>query len=152
MTTMTALEPPAPTTGGLVSFALGEREYCTPLISVREVVRLQGLADLPGMEPPLAGVLDLRGTALPVLDLRLGATADSRGDVLVVERDGQLIGIAVDRVRAVVAREELPPAGNGNDGEAGGILPSYVVDVLRGASGPVFLVDLELMVDVVRKR
>lgn len=149
---MTALEPPAPTTGGLVSFTLGEREYCTPLISVREVVRLQGLADLPGMEPPLAGVLDLRGIALPVLDLRVGATADSRGDVLVVERDGQLIGIAVDRVRAVVAREELPPAGSGKDGESGGILPSYVVDVLRGASGQVFLVDLELMVDVVRTR
>ena len=53
----------------LVTFVLGEREYATPLSVIREVVRLEGLADLPGMTPPLAGVLDLRGTALPVLDL-----------------------------------------------------------------------------------
>jgi purine-binding chemotaxis protein CheW len=140
-------------TGGLVTFRLGERDYCTPLVSVREVVRLQGLADLPGMEPPLAGVLDLRGTALPVLDLRLRATSETRGDVLVVEREGHLIGIAVDRVSAVVAKEDLPPAGTGStaDGTDAGVLPGYVTEVLRGPSGPVFLVDLEAMVDSVRR-
>ena len=72
---------------GLVTFVLGERDYATALSAVREVVRLEGLADLPGMTPPLAGVLDLRGTALPVLDLRSGAA--SRGDVLVLEDGAQ---------------------------------------------------------------
>jgi purine-binding chemotaxis protein CheW len=135
----------------LVTFALGSREYATPLQSVREVVRLEGLADLPGMAPPLAGVLDLRGTSLPVLDLRVGATAETRGDVLVLERgqaDGEgSVGVAVDRVRAVVAREDLPQAGPGADD---GVLPAYVVEVLRGSAGPVFLVDLEQMIDAAR--
>jgi purine-binding chemotaxis protein CheW len=135
----------------LVTFALGSREYATPLQSVREVVRLEGLADLPGMAPPLAGVLDLRGTSLPVLDLRVGATAETRGDVLVLERgqaDGEgSVGVAVDRVRAVVARDELPQAGPGADD---GVLPSYVLEVLRGSVGPVFLVDLEQMIDAAR--
>jgi purine-binding chemotaxis protein CheW len=135
----------------LVTFALGTREYATPLQSVREVVRLEGLADLPGMAPPLAGVLDLRGTSLPVLDLRVGATAETRGDVLVLERgqaDGEgSVGVAVDRVRAVVAREELPQAGPGAED---GVLPAYVVEVLRGSAGPVFLVDLEQMIDAAR--
>ncbi|MGB8650946.1 MAG: chemotaxis protein CheW [Mycobacteriales bacterium] len=131
---------------GLVTFALGEREYATPLSSVREVVRLEGLADLPGMTPPLAGVLDLRGTALPVLDLRLG-DRDARGDVLVLEgADGQLLGVAVDRVRAVVEEGEL-----GVGGAAGDELPDYVVEVLRGTAGPVFLVDLTRMVDSARR-
>lgn len=142
---------------GLVTFRLGEREYATPLADVREVVRLEGLADLPGMEPPLAGVLDLRGTALPVLDLRIGATAEDRGDVLVLERDaadgtdglvdGSTVGVAVDQVRAVVAPGELAPAGASPDQ---GVLPSYVVEVLRGADGVVFLVDLVRMVDSAR--
>ena len=122
--------------GGLVTFVLGDREYATPLSSIREVVRLEGLADLPGMTPPLAGVLDLRGTALPVLDLRLAATADSRGDVLVLEgADEQLVGVAVDKVRAVVDDSELTAAG-----AAGAELPSYVVEsarmVVRSSSGP----------------
>src|SRR3954451_15855448 len=123
---------------GLVTFALGEREYATPLSSIREVVRLEGLADLPGMTAPLAGVLDLRGTALPVLDLRRG-DVDARGDVLVLEGDGEehLGGVAVERGRAGVAAEEL-----GKAAAAGEELPSYVVEVLRGAAGPVFLVDL----------
>ena len=47
---------------GLVTFRLGEREYATPLSDVREVVRLEGLADLPGMSPPLAGVVKPRGS------------------------------------------------------------------------------------------
>ena len=136
---------------GLVTFALGAREYATPLTAIREVVRLEGLADLPGMTPPLAGVLDLRGTALPVLDLR--PAPGSHGDVLVLERgdasgDASSVGVAVDKVRAVVAASELPPADGAGAEE--GVLPSYVVDVLRGKSGPVFLVDLQRMVNSVR--
>lgn len=135
----------------VVTFALGSRDYATPLRSVREVVRLEGLADLPGMAPPLAGVLELRGSSLPVLDLRVGATADSRGDVLVIQRGADetdaMVGVAVDRVRAVVDRNDLPPAGPGADD---GLLPSYVIEVLRGATGPVFLVDLERMIAAAR--
>ena len=130
---------------GLITFSLGRRDYATPLASIREVVRLEGLADLPGMQAPLAGVLDLRGSALPVLDLRIGVEADSRGDVLVIDRAGTTcgVGVAVDRVSAVVDRAELPGAGAGAEE---GVLPAYVVEVLRGKAGPVFLVDLEQMV------
>lgn len=141
---------------GLVTFAIGAREYATPLAAVREVVRLEGLADLPGMTPPLAGVLDLRGAALPVLDLRLDPLPGARGDVLVLERgagddlfgDATSVGVAVDKVRAVVVASELPPSGRPATEQ--GVLPSYVIDVLRGAAGPVFLVDLQRMVDSAR--
>ena len=140
-----------------VAFQLDGRDLATRIELVREVVRLSELVTLPGMTPPLAGVLDLRGTALPVLDLRIGATADDRGDVLVLERDaadgtdglvdGSTVGVAVDQVRAVVAPGELAPAGASPDQ---GVLPSYVVEVLRGADGVVFLVDLVRMVDSAR--
>lgn len=134
---------------GLVTFQLGDREYATPLADVREVVRLQGLTDLPGMAPPLAGVLDLRGAALPVLDLRRAAVAGARSDVLVLERaDGGSVGVAVDAVRAVVDADALPSAGGA--GAAGEVLPLYVRDVLRGEDGVVFLVDLPAMVDAAR--
>ncbi|HVM26227.1 MAG TPA: chemotaxis protein CheW [Mycobacteriales bacterium] len=143
---------------GLVTFRLGEREYATPLAEVREVVRLQGLADMPGMRPPLAGVLDLRGSALPVLDLRPGVDRGARGDVLVIDRgsspavDGDVassgqVGVAVDQVRAVVSTADLPRAGAADRA----VLPDYVVDVLRGERGVVLLVDLEAMVAAVRQ-
>ena len=129
-------------------FALGDREYAAALASVREVVRLEGLTDLPAMRAPLAGVLDLRGSSLPVLDLRVGARPGDRGDVLVLEseRDGALVGVAVDRVRAVDAEGSLAA----DTGPVGDELPGYVLQVLRGAGGPIFLVDLSRMVDSVR--
>jgi purine-binding chemotaxis protein CheW len=157
MTTTTATADPG-LVGGMVTFRIGAREYATRLDDVREVVRLQGLADLPGMRPPLAGVLDLRGDALPVLDLR-GALEHGTdgGDVLVLAGslpaltggavgDGALVGVAVDEVRAVLPAGELVQAGTGD----AGVLPSYVVQVLRGPDGVVFLVDLEQMVQAAR--
>ena len=55
--------------------------------------------------------------------------------------------MAVDQVRAVVAEADLPPAGAATEQ---GVLPGYVVEVLRGPSGVVFLVDLARMVDSAR--
>lgn len=132
----------------LVTFRLGGREYATTLVDVREVVRLQGLTDLPGMTAPMAGVIELRGATLAVLDLRPAAAPGEPGDVLVMERrsDGSPVGIAVDQVRAVVASEELAVAGVPGRDEA---LPAYVVGVLRGPHGVVFLVDLPCMVAAV---
>lgn len=155
---MTTPDPTATVTAGLVTFRLGARDYATALTRVREVVRLQGLAELPGMRPPLAGVLDLRGSALPVLDLRPGGHGpENRGDVLVLEPEqlpvaldpaasGGAVGVAVDEVRAVLPAGLLPPAG----GADRGVLPDYVVDVLRGPDGVVFLVDLFRMVESAR--
>jgi len=129
---------------GYVLFRLGERRFVTKLDQVREIVRLSGLEALPGMRPPLAGVVVLRGHPLPVLDVR-GAdqVGTDGGDVLVMDADGDAVGVAVDQVLAVLGGEELqagePPAK---------ALPDYVVGVRRDTTGPLLLVDLNLLLDV----
>jgi chemotaxis signal transduction protein len=124
---------------GLVTFRLGSREYATPLASVREVVRLTGLADLPGMTPPLAGVLDLRGISLPVVDVR--SVPGGPGDVLVLQDGESAYGFVCDSVSAVVDSETLVD----EESRASDSMPPYVEAVLRGDAGPVFLVDVRLM-------
>ena len=127
-------------TCGYVTFALGEREFAAPLDDVREVVRLSKLATVPGMRPPLAGLLDLRGTPLPVLDVR-GETDRAGGDVLVVDDGaGGRVGVAVDMVHTVLRGEEV-----GEPVPAPPALPPYVVEVRRAATGAVLLVDLRVM-------
>ena len=133
------------TTPGYVLFRLGERTFATVLNDVREIVRLTGLEPLPGTRPPLAGVVVLRGTPLPVLDVRENAGADGSsegGDVLVMDVDGDNVGIAVDGVVAVLHPDELPDA----DPPARA-LPSYVVGVRRHKGAPVMLVDLCRLLD-----
>jgi chemotaxis signal transduction protein len=77
-----------------------------------------------------------------VLDSGPGPAAAAAGTV------GGAVGVAVDQVRAVVSASTLPTAGSADRA----VLPDYVVDVLRGPNGVVFLVDLPAMVDSARRR
>lgn len=129
---------------GHVQFALAGRVYATGLADVREVVRLVGLEELPGMAAPMAGVLTLRGAPLPVLDVRPAGGGRGTGDVLVLAPgSGDVVGFAVDAVLAVRAEGELVPASPGTASTAG--LPGYVVGVLRDSragDAPVLEVDV----------
>ena len=136
---------------GYITFRLGDRKLACRLDEVREVVRLEGLEVLPGMTPPISGLLELRGNPLPVVDLRVGdgtGTRD-RGDVLVMASGIDAIGAIVDQVTAVHDEDELVSSGERPSG-----LPDYVIDVLRhtgvstGRAGPVLLVHLQALVSV----
>jgi chemotaxis signal transduction protein len=126
-----------------VTFTLDGRALATRIELVREVVRLSELVTLPGMEPPLAGVLDLRGTSLPIVDVR--AVPGGPGDVLVLSEEGREYGFVCDAVSAVVGRETLVE----EESAAREAMPQYVEAVLRGSSGPVFLVDVRRMAGAV---
>ncbi|HEY0871310.1 MAG TPA: chemotaxis protein CheW [Acidothermaceae bacterium] len=132
---------------GYITFRLGDRQLACRLDEVREVVRLEGLDILPGMTPPISGVLELRGNPLPVVDLRLGDSP--RGDVLVMASGVDALGAIVDQVNAVHDEDEMVSSGERPSG-----LPSYVIDVVRhtgvsvGRGGPILLVDLQAMLSV----
>jgi len=122
-----------------VTFRLDGRDYATRIELVREVVRMTSLVTLPGMSAPMAGVLDLRGASLPVVDVR--SVPGSAGDVLVLDGDSGTYGFACDAVSAVVGTDLLVA----EESRVRESLPPYVEDVLRGDAGPVFLVDVRLM-------
>lgn len=125
--------------GEYVTFRLDGRDFATRIETVREVVRLGSLVTLPGMTPPLAGVLDLRGTSLPVVDLR--GVPGGPGDVLVLDDAGRSYGFVCDAVDAVVGTDLLAE----EESRAREALPDYVEAVLRGPAGAVFLVDVRRM-------
>lgn len=135
---------------GYITFRLGDRQLACRLDEVREVVRLVGLDFLPGMAPPITGLLELRGNPLPVVDLRAGGgDVGSRGDVLVMAAGIDALGAIVDQVTAVHDEDELVSSGERPSG-----LPDYVIDVLghvgvsTGRGGPVLLVDLQALLSV----
>src|SRR5689334_4531856 len=110
---------------GYVTFRLGRREMACSLDEVREVVRLDALDELPGMAEGVAGLIELRGAPLPIVDLR--TDPDSRGDVLVLADMGPTanLGLAVDRVVAIRSEQDLRATDTATAG-----LPSYVTAVL----------------------
>lgn len=127
-----------------VTFRLDGQQYATRIDQLREVVRLADLVALPGMRPPVVGVLDLRGTSLPVVDVRRHP-AGQGGDVLVVGATDNEFGLACDRGTDVADSEEFSTEPAPPSGEPGHTLPPYVEGVLRSTEGAVFLVDVRRM-------
>ena len=99
-----------------LSFMLGQDMFAIGILAVREILEYAGVTPVPQMPPAISGVINLRGTAVPVLDLalRLERTPSPIGKrtcIIVVEVDGDdgpfVIGILVDAVNAVL---DIPAA------------------------------------------
>ncbi|GEP12202.1 chemotaxis protein CheW [Methylobacterium gnaphalii] len=81
---------------------LGPDDFALDAGLVRELVRPPRLTRVPGAPPTLAGLANLRGTALPVLDLRRIVRPDREPATeptrVVVAEAGEPVGLMVDRV------------------------------------------------------
>ncbi|MCJ2019927.1 chemotaxis protein CheW [Methylobacterium sp. E-065] len=83
-------------------FTLGTDDYALDAGLVRELLRPPRLTRVPGAPAALAGLANLRGTALPVLDLRRIVRPDLEPTTeptrVVVAEAGEAVGLMVDRV------------------------------------------------------
>ncbi len=97
-----------------LSFGLGKESYAIPIEHVREIIEFEGLTTIPMTPPFLRGVINLRGSVVPVIDLqaRFGRGETSiakRTCVVIVEisHDGSShqLGTLVDTVNEVLTAE-----------------------------------------------
>jgi len=90
----------------LVSFTAGSQEFAFDILQVERILRYEKPAELPRAPDFLEGVVRYEGGAIPVVDLRkrLELPADIREEtrLMVLELDGERIGILVDSVREVL--------------------------------------------------
>ena len=91
----------------LVCFRMLREEYGIDIMQVREIIRLEAITEVPGAPPFVAGIVNLRGNVLPVVDLRLrfGRGRGERSEqnrILVVEIEGRTTGLIVDAVSEVL--------------------------------------------------
>lgn len=100
----------------LVTFVLGDEEYCVDVLKVREIIRLPEVTRVPNTQHYVEGVINLRGKVIPVMSMRrrfgLGEQEyDSRTRIMVMELDGELMGFLVDAVSEVirVMPDEIKP-------------------------------------------
>jgi purine-binding chemotaxis protein CheW len=118
--------------GGLVTPGKGERNqfltftlrnevFAMDIRSIREVIQYGGITEVPLMPPTIRGVINLRGSVVPVIDLaaRFGWTLTEisrRTCVVVLELEQgdtrSVLGIMVDHVSEVldIAPDEIEPA------------------------------------------
>ena len=140
------LPPPASASGEFLTFALAEQQYGVDILKVQEIRGYDGVTTIPNTPPHIKGVINLRGTIVPVLDLRIKfrlgeARYDSFTVMIILNLDGRTVGVVVDSVSDVVhlLAEQVrpaPPLGAGVDAR-------YLVGVGVIDTRMVLLIDIE---------
>lgn len=92
----------------LLTFRVADQEYALDIMSVREIRGWTNATPLPHAPAYMKGVINLRGTVLPVMDLscRLGMSVSEQSErsvIIVVKVEDQMTGLLVEAVSDIVA-------------------------------------------------
>jgi purine-binding chemotaxis protein CheW len=104
-----------------LSFKLSEEVFAINVSKVLNILEMKTITKVPKTPNYMKGVINLRGTVLPVVDLRIkfalpekDNTVDTSIIVLSIEKDNEniMIGILVDAVREVLEfkSDEIAPS------------------------------------------
>jgi purine-binding chemotaxis protein CheW len=100
-----------PDQSDVVSFRIGEQDYCIDIDVVREIRGWSPTTVLPHAPPHVTGVINLRGAVVAVVDLaaRLGlgkTTPTPRHVVIIVAYGNQTVGLLADVVSDILGIDE----------------------------------------------
>ena len=94
-----------------VTFRVGTAEYALPAAQVLHLESFESATHVPGAPAYVAGLVQVRGRVVPVVDLRARfglpsaeRTLDNR--VIVVQHGARIAGLLVDSAREVVRLDE----------------------------------------------
>ncbi len=103
--------------GQYLAFALGDEEYGIELLKVQEIKGYSPVTHIPNSPKHIKGVMNLRGTVIPIVDLRVrfGMTEieyTKFNVIIVINVGSKIMGLLVDAVSDVlnVAPGDLRPA------------------------------------------
>ncbi|GAA5078780.1 chemotaxis protein CheW [Lysobacter panacisoli] len=99
-----------------LTFALGEEEYGVEILKVQEIRGYDTVTRLPDAPDYIKGVINLRGTIVPVIDMRLKfrlakAEYNALTVMIVLNVADRVVGMVVDSVSDVIrlASEQIRP-------------------------------------------
>ncbi len=87
----------------MIAFRIGDQEFCVDVMSIREIRGWTPATPIPAAPVFMRGVINLRGTVLPIIDLalRLGFNAaepTARHAIIVAQIGQQVVGLLVEGV------------------------------------------------------
>lgn len=131
-----------------VTFRLDEETYGINVMQIQEVLRYTDIAPVPGAPDYVLGIINLRGNVVTVIDTRRrfglsDADVSDHTRIVVLEIDGQVVGVLVDSVAEVVylRQSEIETAPNvGNEESA-----RFIQGVCNKNGELIILVEFEKM-------
>lgn len=91
-----------------LTFFLGEEQYGIAIDRIKEIIAMMKVTNVPKTPPYMRGVINLRGSIIPIVDTRIRfgmeqREADMHTAVVIVEVEKINIGFIVDRVEEVAS-------------------------------------------------
>ena len=129
-----------------LTFTLGDEEYGIDILKVQEIRGYDAVTKVPDTPEFIKGVINLRGTIVPIADLRIKfrvgeATYNEFTVVIILHVLGRVVGVVVDGVSDVISLspENIQPAP-----EFGAALETeYLLGLGTVAERMLILVDIE---------
>lgn len=97
----------------LVTFQLGEELYGVDIMDVKEIVKVRKVRPIPNAPYYVEGIFNLRSEIIPVINLHKrfqiqklamdAADEEFEGGFIILNIDGNKIGIIIDKIARVVA-------------------------------------------------
>jgi len=101
-----------------VVFVLNNEQYAVNILQVREIIRPLPVTRVPKAPDFIEGIINLRGTIIPIIDLKKCLGMELReptkqNRILILEIEDNLLGFIIDKVNEVISisRENIhePP-------------------------------------------
>ncbi|MBM7623355.1 chemotaxis protein CheW [Sporohalobacter salinus] len=100
----------------LIVFNLGGEEFGVKITRIQEIIRMKEITELPNSSEFMAGIINLRGDIISVIDLRskfaITQEETKKTRIIIVEMDDQDVGLIVDSVSEVlrISSEDIEDA------------------------------------------
>jgi purine-binding chemotaxis protein CheW len=107
---------------------LGGRSFAVEIVDAREVIVLDAITPVPGAPAPLVGVMNLRGTALPVIEARplLGLPVRGALRALVVADGDRRAAVLIEAVLGLAGFDDVAPIA-GDEGVPSALVRGRVI-------------------------
>lgn len=133
----------------VVAFFLGGQRYALPLERVNEIQQIVAFSETPEGRTSVVGMVNLRGSVIPAVDMRLLVGLDSleytlETPMIITDTRGQTVALIVDEVQDVL---ELP-VGCLQDAPPLHSLSSKMIGVCRMPDGLMNLLDIDKLLAI----
>ncbi len=132
-------------TSQFLTFAVNNQDFGIEILRVQEIKNFSRVTPIPNMPECIKGVMNLRGTVVPIVDLRKkfnmpSADYDQFTVIIVVNVSGRIMGLVVDAVSDVL---DISPASIEGPPNLGEVDTSFILGLAKSDEQIVTLLNIE---------
>ena len=134
-----------------VTFKLNGEEYGVDIKDVQEITDFEGCTEIPDMPKFIKGIINIRGTITPVIDLKerlkiIKANEKNDKKIIIINVEGKQIGFIIDSASRVLTLndEQIDPTPE----IISEVVENYIIGVGKLGEELMLILDLKKMLTI----